>query len=293
MIQDIKPQKLTNHYVKKEPAAGDRIMIFDKNMILVKNKDSESSFLTYDEYLTACEKQHQPAGEFIYLFTIESAYFLAVDVYDNVLCQIMEDKSYSLIKMFELRRVIPKENVFAGATAWHLYSWYRVNRFCGVCGCKMEHDEKERMLRCPSCNNMVFPRIVPAVIVGVINGDRMLMTKYAGREYKRYALIAGFTEIGETVEETVAREVMEEAGIPVKNIRYYKSQPWGFDSDLLLGYYCELDGDDDTIRMDEEELSVAEWVDFRDMPEYHEELSLTEEMMNHFKSERKKTLANT
>ena len=67
-----------------------------------------------------------------------------------------------------------------------------------------------------------------------------MMTKYAGREYKRYALIAGFTEIGETVEETVHREVMEEVGLKVKNIRYYKSQPWGFDSNLLMGFFCDL-----------------------------------------------------
>ena len=99
---------------------------------------------------------------------------------------------------------------------------------------------------------MVFPKIAPAVIVGVTNGRKILMTKYANREYKRYALIAGFTEIGETAEETVAREVKEEVGLSVKNIRYYKSQPWGFDSNLLLGYFCELDDEGDVIRLDEE-----------------------------------------
>ena len=103
---------------------------------------------------------------------------------------------------------------------------------------------------------MVFPKIAPAVIVGVTHGDKILMTKYAGREYKRYALIAGFTEIGETAEETVKREVMEEVGLTVKNIRYYKSQPWGFDSNLLLGYFCEL-AEEEEIHLDEEELSVA------------------------------------
>ena len=76
------------------------------------------------------------------------------------------------------------------------------------------------MMKCPSCGNMVFPKIAPAVIVGVTNGDKILMTKYAGREYKKYALIAGFTEIGETAEQTVEREVMEEVGLHVKNIRY-------------------------------------------------------------------------
>ena len=99
---------------------------------------------------------------------------------------------------------------------------------------------------------------MPAVIVGVINGDKILLTKYR-TGFKYNALIAGFTEIGETVEETVQREVMEEAGIKVKNIRYYKSQPWGSANDILLGFYCDVDGDD-TITMDAEELKYAEWV---------------------------------
>ena len=115
------------------------------------------------------------------------------------------------------------------------------------------------------------------------------MTKYAGREYKRYALIAGFTEIGETAEETVQREVMEEVGIRVKNIRYYKSQPWGFDSNLLLGYFCELDGSG-KIRLDEEELATAEWVDYRDIPDDPEGLSLTRAMMTAFRISKEKVL---
>lgn len=97
-----------------------------------------------------------------------------------------------------------------------LYGWYRDNRFCGRCGKPMVHDKKERMVRCMCCNNMVFPKICPAVIIGVTDGDRILLTKYAGRTYKNYALVAGFTEIGETLEQTVEREVMEEVGLHVK-----------------------------------------------------------------------------
>ena len=104
----------------------------------------------------------------------------------------------------------------------------------------------------------------------------------ADREYKRYALIAGFTEIGETAEETVRREVMEEVGLEVKNIRYYKSQPWGFDQNLLMGFYCDL-AKDAPIRLEEDELSVAEWVDYNDIPDDPEGLSLTHEMMIHFR----------
>ena len=140
-------------------------------------------------------------------------------------------------------------------------------------------------MRCPSCGNMVFPKIAPAVIAGVVHKNKILMTKYANRDYKRYALIAGFTEIGETAEETVAREVFEEAGVHVKNIRYYKCQPWGFDSNLLLGYFAELDGDGD-ITMDAEELSLAEWVSRDDIEVEQDDrtnLSLTHEMMMFFK----------
>ena len=128
---------------------------------------------------------------------------------------------------------------------------------------------------------MIFPKIAPAVIIAVTDGDRILMSKYADRDYKKYALLAGFTEIGETAEETVAREVMEEVGLKVKNICYYKSQPWGIDSNLLLGYFCELDGDD-TIVMDTTELAVAQWFHREEMPVQDDGISLTREMMRVF-----------
>ena len=139
------------------------------------------------------------------------------------------------------------------------------------------------MLYCENCHNMEFPKICPAVIIGVTNGDKILMSKYAGRAYKKYALLAGFTEIGETVEQTVAREVMEEVGLKVKNIRYYKSQPWAFSDTLLMGFYCDLDGDD-AITLDQDELALAEWFSREDIPEVTSMESLTNEMIIRFKN---------
>jgi NAD+ diphosphatase len=121
------------------------------------------------------------------------------------------------------------------------------------------------------------------VIVGVTDGDRLLMTKYAGRIYKRYALVAGFAEVGETIEETVSREVLEEVGVRVKNIRYYKSQPWPFSDSLLMGFYCDLDGSDEIV-LDETELSEAEWVHRKDIDVEADGISLTNEMIVHFKN---------
>ena len=137
------------------------------------------------------------------------------------------------------------------------------------------------MLRCPVCGDMIFPRISPAVIVAITDGDRLLMSKYAGRGFTRYALIAGYTEIGETMEQTVTREVMEEVGLRVKNIRYYKSQPWGIDGNVLMGFYCDLDGDD-TIHLDEKELALAEWHYRGALPAKDDGLTLTREMIRVF-----------
>ena len=136
---------------------------------------------------------------------------------------------------------------------------------------------------------MEYPKISPAVIIALVHGNRILMSKYVGRAYKNYALLAGFSEIGEPVEETVRREVMEEVGLKVKNIRYYKSQPWGFDSNLLMGFFCDL-AEEGEIRLEEEELSLAEWVDYRDVPDDPEGLSLTREMMTYFRKQREQGL---
>ena len=134
----------------------------------------------------------------------------------------------------------------------------------------------------PKYRQMEFPKICPAVIIAVTHGDKILMSKYAGREYKKYALLAGFNETGESIEETVRREVMEEVGLKVKNLRYYKSQPWSFTDTLLMGFFCELDGEDG-ITLDTDELAMAEWFERDKMPVEAEDLSLTNEMMMAFK----------
>ena len=140
-------------------------------------------------------------------------------------------------------------------------------------------------MRCPACGNMMFPRIAPAAIIGVTHGDRLILSKYANREYTRYGLIAGFIEIGETAEEAVAREVMEEVGLKVKNIRYYKSQPWGIAGNLSIGYFCDLDGSDE-IHLDEQELASAAWFHRNDLPAKDDGVSLTREMVRIFEEGR-------
>ena len=113
-------------------------------------------------------------------------------------------------------------------------------------------------------------------------GDRLLLTRYRGRPFKKYALIAGFNEIGETIEQTVHREVLEEAGVRVKNLRFYKSQPWVFTDTLLMGFVCELDGSD-KITVQESELAEASWHLRSELPQDHSYISLTGEMIEQFR----------
>lgn len=216
---------------------------------------------------------------FTYLFSIDrEEYYLL----NNNTRHEAEGWNYRDISLF--RTEGPRETAFAAVSAWHLYCWYRDSQYCGRCGTKAEHDGKERMMHCPRCGNMIFPRIMPSVIVGVINGDSILLTQYNRPGAKRTALVAGFNEFGETIEDTVRREVMEEAGLRVKNLRYYKSQPWGISGGgLLMGFWCEVDGDD-TIRMDDTELADAAWVTRRELQETFTDpgIALTSEMIRVF-----------
>ena len=180
------------------------------------------------------------------------------------------------------RNLGPQVNGFALITGYQLHNWYESRKFCGKCGHPLVPDARERMMYCPHCKNTEYPKISPAVIVGVRNGNRLLMSKYAGGTARRYALIAGFAEIGESLEETVKREVMEEVGLKVKNIEYYKSQPWSLSSSLLMGFYCDLEGSDQIV-LEEDELSEAQWFEREEIPYDDYDVSLTREMMIRFK----------
>lgn len=284
MIQDIHGI-YHNEYQELIPEQDDCVMFVQGRSVLM-SRDSEQTirYITYGQLMEASGGDIS-ADACRYLFSIENQgitekYFLGNS--HMLTPQLMEKYDYRQQNVF--RTMKPEDKAFAGITACQLANWYENTQFCGKCGTRLEHDKVERMMKCPKCGAMHYPKISPAVIVAVTNRDKILMTKYAGRDYKKYALIAGFTEIGETIEDTVRREVMEEVGIHVKNIRYYKSQPWSFTDTILMGFYCELDGED-TITMDAHELSVAEWIQRENIPTEYDGISLTNEMIMRFKEE--------
>ena len=269
MLQDIAPHRFDNHYdPAARPAPDDAALHFRGRELLCRVEDGVLSFPAVGEL---------GAGEDTYLFRLdERAFFLRRDAEPLA----VEGFSYRDIALFRTAR--PCEAALAAVTGFHLASWYASSRFCGKCGAPTVHDARERMMKCPACGNMIFPKIMPSVIVAVTRGDSLLLTRYANRPgASRFALVAGFTEIGETAEQTVEREVMEEVGLRVRNIRYYKSQPWGISAGgLLLGFRCEVDGDD-AIRLDRTELAEAAWVTRDELKAVYEDrgVSLTNEMI--------------
>ncbi|MBR1445159.1 MAG: NAD(+) diphosphatase [Firmicutes bacterium] len=275
MIQDITPHIYNNAYLPEIPKGSDFVMIFTAGSeVLLKKSGNELSLIRYEDiysiYPEKCE-------DMTYLFKIDDISFYMFKYSD-------EDfpKEYEKVSVRIFRTMQPMWHSFAAITANQLYRWYDEHKFCPKCGERVHHHDSERALYCENCKRFEYPKISPAVIVAVTNGDKIVLTKYAGRDYKKYALIAGFTEIGETLEETVKREVFEEVGLKVKNIRYYKNQPWSFSDTLLVGFFAELDGSDE-IKMDKNELSVAQWVKREDMVLEDSQISLTYDMMNYFK----------
>ena len=309
MIQDIAPHSLRNQYCERtEPAGDNPVFCFRGPKLLVlrnaghsfektagaafnqerlsmpeDGEDEKQFYLERGRYLRLPEVRDLGAGrEYTYLFTVDGrpVFLLREDLKEE---EIPGEYAFVDIRKMRMAAYGPKHRLFSALTAYQLSNWYRDNRFCGTCGHPTVHSDTERALRCPECGHVIYPRIIPAVIVGVLNGDRILLTKYAGRDFAHYALIAGFTEIGETFEDTVRREVMEEAGIRVKNIRYYKSQPWGIVDDLLAGFFCDVDGDP-TIHMDSSELKEAAWHTRDEIVLQPTDHSLTNEMMTRFKN---------
>lgn len=187
--------------------------------------------------------------------------------------------------VMRLREIEHDYHSFGGAVGWQLANWYDLHRFCGRCGGRTVHSEKERAIICPKCGHAYYPRISPVVIIAILDHDRILLTRYNRSGYRRHALVAGFVEIGETLEDTVRREVMEEVGLKVKNIQYVESQPWPFSSSLIAGFRADVDGDP-TVHLNTdggEELAEAVWVNRNEIEIEDSSVSLTWDMIRQFR----------
>lgn len=275
MIQDIEPRIFNNKFNNKKAKPQDLFLSYEGDTVLVREDKDKLWYPSFSDF----EKDYPHLiDDAQFLFTIDEINYYLVD---EKSLDSAEGWTYATTNRF--RTELKYWRSFAGAVGWQLNRWYSNHRFCSKCGKTMKRSEKERMLYCESCGFQTYPTISPCIIVAVHDGNRLLLTKYAGRAYTRYALVAGFAEVGESLEQTVHREVKEEVGLKVKNLKFYKSQPWPFTDTLLAGFYAELDGDD-TITLEEDELSLGVWVNKVDIPPAELNISLTSEMMEAFRT---------
>jgi NAD+ diphosphatase len=164
--------------------------------------------------------------------------------------------------------------------AKQIVGWHATHRFCGRCGGKTEPAPGELAKRCTRCGMMHYPRLSPAAIILVERGDLILLARSPGFPKGLYSVLAGFVEPGESIEETVAREIREEVGIGVENVAYFGSQPWPFPNSLMIGFTADYaDGE---LAPDPGEIEDAGWYKAHDLPQLPPKTSIARAMIDDF-----------
>jgi NAD+ diphosphatase len=195
------------------------------------------------------------------------------------LADLPDDKSdFQIVGLRSLFAVFDEATFAIAGRAMHVVDWATTSQFCGRCGTRTIAHEKERCMTCRKCGLAQYPRISPAIIVLVRRGDQALLARNAKFPGAFFSTLAGFSEIGESLEETLLREVREEVGVTVKDIRYVGSQPWPFPHSLMLGFTAAWDHGD--IEVDGEEIAEAKWFDAHDLPEIPPKISIARKLID-------------
>ncbi len=196
---------------------------------------------------------------------------------DTFVVNMKDDETF-----FNLKEIydIDKDLYLMATKAVLVRDWYISHQYCGKCGTKTALDEKDMMLKCPSCSQVHYPRIAPAIIVAVRKEDKLLMAQHSYHDTIRFALVAGFVEPGESIEEAVHREVAEEIGIKIKNLEYQKSQSWPFPNSLMLAFTAEYDSGE--IKVDGDEIVTAKWFSKDEIVRYDSDISISDWLVQSF-----------
>ncbi|MBP2656084.1 MAG: nudC 2 [Firmicutes bacterium] len=242
---------------KNGPNSFEWLFIFNTTQILIKDELGKLSIPTSED-LNGQKLEYENKQ---YLGELDGYPCYCMEVTDKV------DAPQGMV-FTELRALLGQleSDIFLLAgRAFQIVNCNRMNKFCGKCGTRTVTQQNELAKRCPSCGSVFYPRISPAVIVAVVRGDKILLAHNKNFRQNWYSVIAGFVEPGETFEDCVVREVMEEVGIKVKNVSYFGSQPWPFPDSLMIGFIAEYESGE--IIVDGEEIDAADWYGFDNLPQ--------------------------
>lgn len=268
-------------YIKFEPSKEplydeynkDCMYLFNGNKLMVEVKDKEYSI---------------PKREDLEVFKLQINYLQCLGAYNGINCYSGEigeivGNNYEFIDLRTYSRNIKHDDFLVSAKALLLLDYIRNNRRCGICGSQMiaKISGNDRAMICPCCDNMVWPKTAPAIIVAITREDKLLLAHNRMFPEGMYSVIAGFVELGETFEQCVKREVFEETGIKVHNIKYFGSQPWPFPNSMMIGFTAEyLEGE---IKVDNDEIIDAKWFTKEEIPgKYRKSISISTELIEWF-----------
>lgn len=178
-----------------------------------------------------------------------------------------------------LGRVEPALFDLAGR-AQQIVDWHLSHQFCGRCGQQMEEHPEDRAKRCGNCELINYPKLSPSIIVLITREDQMLLARNANWPTNMFSTLAGFVEPGESIEQTVHREVLEEVGLDVQNLQYFGSQSWPFPNSLMLGFHAEYRGGD--IVCQDEEIAEAHWFDINELPNIPPKTAISRWLIDEF-----------
>ena len=247
MIHEISPHRFNNQYPTNPIISeNDYVLYYHENSLLLRSRDDQFEIPRKRDFpeITA-------ETTYTFLFSLDEVpCFL---IWDDLNVK-SPDFQYKEINFF--RTAVQREIAWIIIAGNQLRTWYRQNSYCGNCGAKTEQKTDERAIICPDCGTTVYPKISPAIIVAIICNNKILLASNANFPGNWYSLIAGYADVGESLEETVIREVKEEVGIEVHNIRYYKSQPWPLSGSMMIGFIAEAD-EDQPIIIDDKEITEA------------------------------------
>jgi NAD+ diphosphatase len=191
--------------------------------------------------------------------------------------QLPEITSGEAIPLRSVFKLAGAETFALAGRATQLLDWQQHHRFCGRCGTRTVMKSGELAMQCPSCALIAYPRISPAVMVLVCDGDKLLLARSPHFKPGMFSALAGFVEPGETLEQCAVREVREEVGIEIANLRYFRSQPWPFPNSLMVAFFADYAGG--TLAPDPNEIEAADWFQPDALPLLPDPISISRQLI--------------
>lgn len=262
--------------IKPDPLISDKTYIFFyKSRILISSETEIPSFI-FEEIPTAISEYKYTEQ---YVGKINSSNCFVIGLLESP----KDNNSVYFQAIRALFGKLPEEQLLIAGRANQIINWAINHRFCGKCSTPTQNKEHELALICPNCETTYYPTISPAIIVAVVKDGKILLGHSKRFKGKFYSVLAGFLEIGETFEECVAREVEEESGVKVKNIKYFGSQPWPFPNSMMIGFTAEWESGE--IVLHDEELDDANWYSPHEMPTTPGTFSIAGQLIEWFRKE--------